>query len=104
MASTIVGRFGRIYTLGEALHKRPGFPSFNLIKAESEGVSFVVKRVPAQFYDISEQPVEDVKGGDSRLCMHVNCNEEEGVHVYPYVEDTMLSLWDSTLTFLLRKG
>ncbi|KAF1994232.1 kinase-like protein [Amniculicola lignicola CBS 123094] len=93
MASTIVGRSGRIYTLGEVLRKHPLDSKFNLIKAESEGMSFVLKRVPAQFYDISQRIADDVAGGSSHLRVHVDCNKDDHILVYPYFRDTMLALF-----------
>lgn len=56
--------------------------------------TFVVKRVPRQFYDLSQRLALEFDGS-SRLRLHTDCNQEEGVLVFPYFKSTLLALIQS---------
>jgi hypothetical protein len=43
------------------------------------------------FYDLSLRLAAEF-AGSCRLRMHIDCNEEEGVLVYPYFRSTLLAL------------
>jgi len=70
----------------------------------SEDQTFVLKRVQRPFYDLSQRLAAEF-AGSSRLRMHVDCNQEEGVLVYNYFKDTLLGLIqkDPELPFAERK-
>ncbi|KAI7240074.1 kinase-like protein [Hortaea werneckii] len=53
--------------------------------------TIMVKRVTRQFYDLSERLASEF-GSPSRLRVHVDCNDEEAVLVFPYYENTLLAL------------
>ncbi|KAK3385633.1 kinase-like domain-containing protein [Podospora didyma] len=61
MASTIVGKSGSVYIQGEVLQQ-----------------SFVFKRVPRPFFELSLRLADD--------------NQDEGILIYPYFKDTLLAL------------
>ncbi|KAI5860034.1 kinase-like domain-containing protein [Durotheca rogersii] len=90
MASTIVGKSGRVYVQGEVLQRNRG-EKFSIFKAESGNESFVLKRVQRPFYDMSLRLAAEF-AGTRRLRMHIDCNEEEGILVYPYFRCTLLAL------------
>lgn len=60
---------------------------------------FVVKRVPRQFYELSQRLALEFNGC-SRLRLHTDCNQEEGVLVFPYFKSTLLALIQSNPNFL----
>lgn len=53
--------------------------------------TFVVKRVPRQFYDLSQRLASEFESS-SRLRVHTDCNHEENVLVFPFVKSTLLAL------------
>ncbi|CRK24344.1 hypothetical protein BN1708_013929 [Verticillium longisporum] len=53
--------------------------------------SFVLKCVPRPFYDLSLRLLAEF-AGSRRLRMHIDCNPEEGILVYPYFRGTLLAL------------
>ncbi|KAI0809769.1 hypothetical protein GGR55DRAFT_165823 [Xylaria sp. FL0064] len=91
MVSTIVGESGRVYVQGEVLRRNREDHDHSVFKAESENKSFVVKRPHPLFY-ISSVLLADEFTGSRRLRMHVDCNYEEGILIYPYYKSTLLSL------------
>ncbi|OTA31716.1 hypothetical protein BTJ68_08680 [Hortaea werneckii EXF-2000] len=91
MASTITGESGRKYTRGKVLQNHRANPSLSVFMADSEDDHFVVKRVTRPFYDLSKRLASEF-GSSSRLRMHVDCNDEEAVLVFPYYETTLLAL------------
>ena len=62
-----------------------------LTHLRSGNESFVLKRVPRPFYDQSVHLAAEFEGS-RRLRMHVDCNQEEGILVYPYFRCTLLAL------------
>ncbi|KAI1426220.1 kinase-like domain-containing protein [Xylaria sp. FL1777] len=91
MASTIVGDSGRVYVKGDVLQRNREDYNLSIFKAESENQSFAVKRVSRPFYNRSIRLATEFTGS-RRLRMHVDCNQEEGVLIYPYYTTTLLSL------------
>ncbi|KAK3943485.1 kinase-like protein [Diplogelasinospora grovesii] len=91
LASTIMGKSGRVYVQGEALQRRRENPNFGVFKAESGNESFVFKRVPRPFYDLALRLAAEFTGS-RRLRMHIDCNPEEDLLVYPYFRGTLLGL------------
>ncbi|CAM6002114.1 unnamed protein product [Sphagnum balticum] len=53
--------------------------------------SFVFKRVPRPFYDLSLRLAVEF-AGSHRLRMHIDCDQEEGILVYPYFRGILLAL------------
>lgn len=47
--------------------------------------------MPRQFYNISQRLASEFDGS-SRLRLHIDCNQEEGVLVFPYFKSTLLAL------------
>ncbi|KAF2744599.1 kinase-like protein [Sporormia fimetaria CBS 119925] len=68
MASTVVGRSGRVYLQSEVLQRRRD-PNLNIYKAESGNESFVFKHVTKYFYDLSQRLAAEF-AGSQRLRMH----------------------------------
>ncbi|KAI4941938.1 hypothetical protein J4E91_010488 [Alternaria rosae] len=103
MASTIVGKSGRVYIQREVLQERKD-PRLNIFKAESHDQSFVFKRVSKPFYDLSLRLAADFPES-RRLRMHVDLNEDENVLIYPYYQHTLLGLLqeDSKISDAARK-
>jgi len=60
--------------------------------------TFVVKRVPRQFYDLSQRLASEFEGS-TRLRVHTDCNQAESVLVFPYYRSTLLALLESTPEF-----
>lgn len=90
MASTIVGKSGRVYTQRGVLQERKD-ASMSIFKAESHDKSFVLKRVSKPFYDLSLRLAADLPES-RRLRMHTDVSEDENVLIYPYYQDTLLGL------------
>ncbi|RMY90897.1 hypothetical protein D0862_09851 [Hortaea werneckii] len=91
MTSTITGESGRKYTRGKVLQNHRANPSLSVFMADLEDDYFVVKRVTRPFYDLSKRLASEF-GSPSRLRVHVDCNDEEAVLVFPYYETTLLAL------------
>ncbi|KAI7608836.1 hypothetical protein KC343_g12536, partial [Hortaea werneckii] len=91
MTSTITGESGRKYTRGKVLQNHRANTSLSVFMADSEDDHFVVKRVTRPFYDLSKHLALEF-GSSSRLRVHVDCNDEEAVLVFPYYETTLLAL------------
>jgi serine/threonine protein kinase len=111
-ASTITGQSGRVYLQREVLQHHREDPKLSISKAEcvymanishalafcltsstrSQDQFFVSKRVSKYFYDRSLSLAADFPAS-RRLRMHVDCNEEESVLVYPYYRSDLLALW-----------
>ncbi|KAI2603666.1 kinase-like domain-containing protein [Hypoxylon sp. NC1633] len=91
MASTIVGKSGRVYVQREMLQLHREDRKLSVFKAESGSESFVFKRVPRPIYDLSLRLAAEF-AGSHRLRMHIDCNQEEGILVYPYFRSTLLAL------------
>ncbi|CRK37498.1 hypothetical protein BN1708_007374, partial [Verticillium longisporum] len=92
IASTIVGKSGRAYVQGDVLQRHREDPTtLSVFKAESGNESFILKRVPRPFYDLSLRLAAEFTGS-RRLRIHVNYNLEEGILVYPYFRGTLLTL------------
>ncbi|KAI0847741.1 kinase-like domain-containing protein [Daldinia vernicosa] len=91
MVSAIVGKSGRTYNQGEVLQRNREDHKLSVFKAESGNESFVFKRVPRPFYDLSLRLAAEL-AGSRRLRMHVDCSREEGILVYPYFRSTLLAL------------
>jgi hypothetical protein len=60
-------------------------------RSRYEGASFIYKRVPKSFFDISRRIAEDFPSS-CRLRTHVDANSQESILIYPYFRDTLLSL------------
>ncbi|KAK1503905.1 uncharacterized protein CCOS01_16980 [Colletotrichum costaricense] len=91
MMSTVIGGSGRSYVMRQVL-SYGGHDQIPIIfKAESQHESFIVKRVPRTFYDLSLRLAAEF-ASSRRLRMHIDCNLEEGVLIYPYYRSTLLSL------------
>ncbi|KAK7920711.1 kinase-like protein [Apiospora marii] len=91
MASTIVGTSGRVYVPGEMLQRHREANELSIFKADSGNSSFVLKRVPRPFYDQSLRLATEF-AGSHRLRMHVDCNQDESILIYPYFKGTLLAL------------
>ncbi|KAI1756106.1 kinase-like domain-containing protein [Xylaria castorea] len=91
MASTIVGDSGRVYVKSDVLQRNREDDNLSIFKAESENQSFALKRVSRPFYNMSVRLATEF-AGSRRLRMHVDCNQKEGVLIYPYYTTTLLSL------------
>ncbi|KAI1395214.1 kinase-like domain-containing protein [Hypoxylon fuscum] len=91
MASTIVGKSGRVYRQGEVLRRNRENHKLSIFQAESGNESFVFKRVPRPFYDLSLRLAAEF-AGSRRLRMHVDHNQEEGILIYSYFRSTLLGL------------
>ncbi|KAJ8131475.1 hypothetical protein O1611_g2149 [Lasiodiplodia mahajangana] len=98
MVSTIVGKSGRVYVQGEVLQRHREDHNLSIFKAESENASFVVKRVSRPFYNLSLRLAAEFTGSRC-LRMHIDCNQEEGILIYPYYKSTLLSLIQNNLDF-----
>ncbi|KAF1355930.1 kinase-like protein [Lizonia empirigonia] len=106
MASTIVGKSGRVYIQREVLQECED-PRLNVFKADhfgSHDQSFVFKRVSKPCYDLSLRLAADFPES-RRLRMHVDLNEDENVLIYPYYQHTLLGLLqeDSKISDAARK-
>lgn len=110
MASTIVGKSGRVYVQGEVPQRHRQDHKLSVFKAEyvpnsslstfltfwpvgsrSGNESFVYKCVSRPFYYHSLRLAAEF-AGSRRLRMHVDCNEEDCILVYPYFRSTLLAL------------
>ncbi|KAF1956011.1 kinase-like protein [Byssothecium circinans] len=91
MASTIVGKSGRVYIQGEVLQRHREDHKLSVFKAESGGQAFVFKRVTRPFYDLSLRLAAEF-AGSRRLRMHIDFNQEEGILFYPFFKSTVLAL------------
>ncbi|GAB1732624.1 hypothetical protein NU195Hw_g3713t1 [Hortaea werneckii] len=91
MKSTITGDSGRTYTDGEVLRRHPEDKRFDIYKAKSAGKSFVYKRVPKPFFDLSQRMAGDFSS-PRWLRMHIDCSSKESILVYAYFRDTLLAL------------
>ncbi|KAE9971491.1 hypothetical protein BLS_003901 [Venturia inaequalis] len=91
MASTIVGKSGRVYVQGEMLQRHREDEKLSVFKAESGNQSFVLKSVTRPFYDLSLRLAGEF-AGSRRLRMPVDCNQEHGILIYPYFKSTLLAL------------
>jgi hypothetical protein len=60
-------------------------------KSRSGKESFVFKRVPRPFYNLSLRLATEFSGS-CRLRMHIDCNQEEGLLIYPCFRGTLLAL------------
>ncbi|RWA10222.1 hypothetical protein EKO27_g4879 [Xylaria grammica] len=98
MVSTIVGQSGRVYFQGEVLQRHRDDHNLSIFKAESENKSFVVKHVPRPFYNLSLRLGAEF-AGSRWLRMHIDCNQEEAVLIYPYYKSTLLSLIQNNSDF-----
>ncbi|KAK1672242.1 kinase-like domain-containing protein [Colletotrichum godetiae] len=89
--STVVGVHGRSYTIGEVLRQRRSDLVPLIIKAKSKEEVFILKSVTKEDYDLSLRLATHF-ASCRRLRMHTDCNPEEGILIYPYYQDTLLSL------------
>ncbi|KAL1794595.1 hypothetical protein ACET3X_006411 [Alternaria dauci] len=103
LSSTIVGKSGREYIQREVLSE-PKDTRSNIFKAESHDQSFVSKRVPESYYDVSLRLAADFPHS-RRLRLHVDSNDEEKLLIYPYYQNTLLRLLqeDPVLSDAARK-
>ncbi|CAK7275440.1 hypothetical protein SEPCBS119000_006695, partial [Sporothrix epigloea] len=67
----------------------PQARDFSIFKAESGKESFVFKRVSRPSYNLILRHAADF-AGSRRLRLHVDCNDEECLLVYPYFKTTLL--------------
>ena len=72
--------------------------SLRPISLRSGDESFVLKRVPRPFYDLSLRFAAEF-AGSRRLRMHIDCNQQEGILVYPYLRSTLLTLIQEDANF-----
>ncbi|THX67822.1 kinase-like protein [Aureobasidium pullulans] len=92
MVSTVVGDYSdRVYVRGNVLQHNHADDTLSIFKAKSGTESFVVKRVSRPIYDLSIRLAAEFTG-TRRLRIHVDCNQDEGVLVYPYFDSTLLAL------------
>ncbi|KAI1446591.1 kinase-like domain-containing protein [Annulohypoxylon stygium] len=91
MASNIIGKSSRVYVPGEVLQRHHKDHKLSIFKAQSEHEVFVFKRVPRPFYGLSLRLAAEF-AGSRRLRMHIDCNQEECILIYPYFRGTLLSL------------
>ncbi|XDG05990.1 hypothetical protein ABKA04_005605 [Annulohypoxylon sp. FPYF3050] len=91
MASNIIGKSSRVYVPGEVLQRHHKDHKLSIFKAQSGHEVFVFKRVPRPFYDLSLRLAAEF-AGSRRLRMHIDCNQEECILIYPYFRGTLLSL------------
>lgn len=116
MHSTLVGDSGRIYRGGAVLRPNPQDRNLDILKTEfvalrkkngnilsneprrSEGKSFIYKRVPKHVFNLSQQIANDCPSS-RHLRMHVDCNAQESILIYPYFRDTFLALLEKDPAF-----
>ncbi|SMQ54442.1 unnamed protein product [Zymoseptoria tritici ST99CH_3D7] len=80
-----------MYVLGDVLQKHRTDKTFDIFKATSDGESFVVKRMPRAFYELSQR-LADQFAHSCRLRLHIDHNEEAGILIYTYFNNTLLDL------------
>ncbi|KAL5329987.1 hypothetical protein ACEPPN_003509 [Leptodophora sp. 'Broadleaf-Isolate-01'] len=90
MASSVIGKSGRVYVQDKVLQRQWEEKS-NILRAESENEFFVLKPVRRPFYELSRTLAAEL-AGSRRLRMHIDCNEIEDILVYPYFRDTLLGI------------
>ncbi|KAH6723144.1 kinase-like domain-containing protein [Leptodontidium sp. MPI-SDFR-AT-0119] len=90
MASSVIGKSGRVYVQDKVLQRQWEEKS-NILRAESENEFFVLKPVRRPFYELSRTLAAEF-AGSRRLRMHIDCNEIEDILVYPYFRDTLLGI------------
>lgn len=91
MLSAFHGASGRRYLSKDLIREHPVDPRLNIYKAESEGESFVYKKVSSSIFGLSERLSAEF-AATSSLRMHVDSNREELILVYRYCTGTLLSL------------
>jgi hypothetical protein len=119
MISTMTGDSGRIYTHGALLRRYPQESKYDIFKVEfvsflqeemflrpviyCAGQSCVLKHVPKSFFELSKRIVNESPSSDG-LRMHVDCNSEDSVLVYPYFQSTLLVCSSMIRSFRRRSG
>ncbi|KJX93784.1 calcium/calmodulin dependent protein kinase [Zymoseptoria brevis] len=98
MNSVLVCDSGRVYDGATVLRRHPHDSTFDIFKTESQGKSFVYKRVLKPFFDLSQRMAHDLPASPS-LRMHVDSNSKECILVYPYFRDTLLALLQNDPAF-----
>ncbi|KAF2724743.1 kinase-like protein [Polychaeton citri CBS 116435] len=98
MNSAIAGDSGRTYTGGKVLRRHPQDSRFDIFTIESADKSFISKRVPKPFFDLSQRIANDFPSS-RRLRMHVDCNSKESILVYTYFRDTLFALFKEDPAF-----
>ncbi|KAK3897156.1 kinase-like protein [Staphylotrichum tortipilum] len=103
MASTVVGKSGRVYVQGEMLRRRQD--ERNTFKAESGNEIFLLKHVPRPYFRLCSQWFPLAFANTHRLRLHIDssANDEERVLVYPYFQGTLLDVIDENLSDANRK-
>ncbi|KAF2839812.1 hypothetical protein M501DRAFT_1010836 [Patellaria atrata CBS 101060] len=100
MASSIVGKSGRVYVQDKVLQHHRQDHKLSVFMAVSGTKSFVFKRVPWPSYDLSLSLVAEFF---HRLRMHIGCYEKEGGLVYSYLRDTLLAIMQEDPDFPLTE-
>ncbi|CZS96161.1 uncharacterized protein RAG0_05596 [Rhynchosporium agropyri] len=98
MNSTIIGDSGRTYTDGTVLRRHPQDSKLDIFKARYADKSFIYKRVPKAFFDLSRRLANDFPSSRS-LRTHVDCNSEESILIYTYFRDTLLAVLEDDPAF-----
>ncbi|EMF16201.1 kinase-like protein [Sphaerulina musiva SO2202] len=91
MHSTLVGDSSRIYRGGAVLRPNPQDRNLDILKTESEGKSFIYKRVPKHVFNLSQQI-----GNDCPSSRHLRMHS---ILIYPYFRDTFLALLEKDPAF-----
>lgn len=68
-----------------------GKDSYADLLSRSADRSFIYKRVPKPFFNLSQRMADDFSSS-RRLRMHVDCSSKESILVYAYFRDTLLAL------------
>ncbi|CZT15729.1 uncharacterized protein RCC_01563 [Ramularia collo-cygni] len=96
--SALIGDSGREYPRGTLLRRHPQDSRFDIYKTESQGKTFIFKRVPKPVFDLSQRLANDIPSSQC-LRMHVDSNSKESILVYDYFRDTLLSLLENDPAF-----
>ncbi|KAL9023222.1 MAG: hypothetical protein Q9196_007330 [Gyalolechia fulgens] len=91
MASTLVGRTGRVYMRDRVLQFHPRKPELNIYLAHSEDRPFVLKPASRSIFKLSQELRHEF-GNSSRIRTHIDEIEGDSVLVYEYFDDNLLSL------------
>ncbi|KAI5798908.1 kinase-like domain-containing protein [Geopyxis carbonaria] len=89
--STLVCQSGRQYPQGEVLRPHPTNAEYSIYKTQSEGQTFVYKRVSVSVFDQTQRLAEEFAGA-RYLRMPTDWNVENCTLVYPWLRDSLLSL------------
>ncbi|KLU82947.1 serine/threonine protein kinase [Magnaporthiopsis poae ATCC 64411] len=91
MQPTMLGASGRVYAKGDVLHRCEYTSNIVVVKAESGGRSFVLKRPFPHTYNRSLDFAAEL-AGSRRLRLHVDRDLDGEILVYPFFRTTLFDL------------